>query len=166
MENQNQINLLNPELSVVILTWISFFLLLFILYKFAWHPILISLEKREETIRQSLENADRLKNELAKIEQVCLEEIVKAENKGKEIVEQSRKAAIELAQIIQNKTKEEIQILLENTQREIKAEQEKVLHFLRQESAHIAVTLAGKLIEENLDTEKNRKLVNRLIKQI
>ena len=61
-------NLLMPETLMVILTWVTFFILLFILQKFAWKPILAGLKKREDYIRKSLEDADKINEQLAESE--------------------------------------------------------------------------------------------------
>jgi len=74
----------------------------------------------------------------------------------------AKQAGTQLSQVIQNKAKEEASILLENTRRDIKEEIAKAKIVLREESAQIAIELAGKLIEKNLDTESNRKLVHKL----
>ena len=76
------------------------------------------------------------------------------------------KSIAEMAKGIHEKAKEEAHILLQNAKREIKDEVEKAQADLRAESARIAVALAGKLIEKNLDDEKNRKLVDEFIKEI
>lgn len=157
---------LSPDASMVLLTWITFFLLLAILHKFAWKPILANLDAREERIRRSLEEADKVKEDLQRINQTRDQVLGEAEVRAKEILDQSRKAAAEAAKIIQHKAREEGQILLENARREIQEEKEKAQADLRQESAHIAIRLAGKLLEENLDNEKNRRLINEYIKEI
>ena len=56
--------LLSLDPGVLIWTWVTFFILLFILYKFAWKPILGGLAAREKKIRESLENAEKIKQEL------------------------------------------------------------------------------------------------------
>jgi F-type H+-transporting ATPase subunit b len=155
-----------PEINLLILTWIVFFLLLIILKKYAWGPILNALDKREKDIEESLKNADYLKEELEKINEKQDKIIDEAQVKSKEIIEQARKAAIEATHTIKEKAKEETQILMENAERQIKNEKEKALAQLKEESINIAVELASKLIHENLDSEKNRKLVNDYIKEI
>ena len=161
-----QAGLLDLDLTVVVLTWGTFFLLLGILYKFAWKPILQGLEQREEGIRKAVEEAEKTHAEYEKIEETRKQLISEAQDKAKEIVEQSRKAAINAAKAIEQKTKEQAEIVLENAQREIRSEKEKAEASLKEESARIAVALAGKIIEENLDNERHKKLVDRLIKEI
>ena len=157
---------MDPQVTMMILTWITFFSLLAILHKFAWKPILQGLEKREDDIRKAIEHADQLKDELAQIGEQRSAVLDEAAHKAKEIIDQSRKAAIEAANTIQQKAREESKILVENAQREIKESVEKARADLREETAHMAVSLASKLIQENLDKEKNQKLVSQLIKEI
>lgn len=158
--------LFTPDVLMLTLTWATFLLLLMVLYKFAWKPILAALDAREESLRRSIDEADRIKEELKKIEETRLKVLSEADQKAKEIIAQSRKAAIEAANTIQKKAKEEAQILLENSRREMKEELKKAQADLRQESAQIAVGLAAKLIEENLTDEKNKKIINDYIKHL
>lgn len=164
--SNHEVNLIKAEGQIVLLTWVTFFILLGILYKFAWKPILQALDEREERIRRAVDEAEKIRAEYEKIEEARRKLITEAQDKAKEIVEQSRKAAINAAKVIEQKTKEQADILLENAQREIRSEQEKAIASLREESAKIAVALAGKIIGENLDNDRNEKLVNRLIKEI
>lgn len=166
MTDTGEASILSPDAGMMILTWVTFLILLTILHKFAWRPILSLLDKREEDLRKAVTHADQLKDELAKIQQKHDKIIAEADQKAQGIVEQSRKAAIEAADIIRRKAKEDAQISLENALRDIKDEKENALAVLRDESARIAVLLAGKLIEENLDDDKNRRLVTQIIKKI
>jgi len=156
----------SPDMNMVLLTWVTFFLLLAVLYKFAWKPILSILDAREESIRKSLENVDRIKNELESLDTKCSQLIADADKKATEVIDQSRKAAKEAANIIENKARQEAQISLENALRDIKEETQKARVKLREESAQIAVGLAGKLIQENMNADKNRSLISRFIKEI
>jgi len=157
---------INPDATMLILTWVTFFLLLAILYKYAWKPILTALDKREADIRQSIEDADKIKAEMEQINETSQKIIAEASGKGKGIVDESKKAAAEAAKTIEHKAREESQILVENAKREIKEATNSARAQLRAESAQIAVELAGKIIEENLDNEKNKKLINQFIKEV
>jgi len=156
----------SPDMNMVLLTWVTFFLLLAVLYKYAWKPILSILDEREESIRTSLENVDRIKNEMENLDAKCGQLIAEAETKAIEVIDRSRKAAKEAAHIIENKAKDEAQISLTNALRDIKEETQKAQMLLREESAQIAVGLASKLIEENMSTKKNRSLIDKFIKEI
>jgi F-type H+-transporting ATPase subunit b len=159
-------SLMNPDAGMVILTWVTFLALSAVLYKFAWTPILKALDAREDLLRRSIENADKVKAELEQLQQTRSRFIHEAEEKARNIISEAKLAGAQLAQGIQNKAKEEANILLENTRRDIKEEVAKAKITLREESAQIAIDLAGKLIEKNLDTETNRKLVHKLTAEV
>ena len=164
--DEGEVNLMDPSKDMVLWTWVTFILLLIILYKFAWNPILSALDKREKDIKDSVENAAKIKEELEKVESSREKLIKEADDKAKEIVATARRAAVEASRVIEEKAKEEAKILLENANREIKAAREKAIASLRQDSATLAIEVAEKLIGVNLDSEKNNELTERLIGKI
>ena len=159
-------SLLNPDITMVILTWFTFLVLSVVLYKFAWNPILKALDDREELLRRSVENADKIKAELDQLQQTRNQFIREAEEKARNIISEAKQAGTQLSQVVQNKAREEAGILLENARRDIQEEIAKAKIVLREESARIAVELAGKLIEKNLDTESNRRLIHKLTAEV
>ena len=155
-----------PDASMAILTWITFFILLAILYKFAWKPILAMLDAREESIRKSVENADRIKAEMEALNQKSQEILGKAQTETKIMLDESRKAAQEAAKTIEQKAKAEAQIILGNAEREIKNATDRAKAELKNQSVELAIKLASKLMEENLDNEKNQKIIEKAINNI
>ena len=161
-----EVNLVGINKQMVLWTWVTFGLVLVVLYKFAWKPILAALDEREKGIRDSVENAEKIRTELEQVEGKREKLIKEADDKAKEIITTARKAAVEASKVIENKAKEEANILLENANREIKASKEKAEATLRRDSAELAIALAGKLIGKNLDDTKNRALTEQLISKI
>ena len=159
-------NILSPDVSMLILTWVTFFSLFAILYKFAWKPILTALDNRENMIRKSVDDARKIQEQLNQMNEKREAMLKDAQAAAKEIIAQSRQGALNAAKIIEEKSKEQTHIMLENAKREIKEEAEKAQARLREESANIAVGLASKLIEKNLDEERNKKLIDDFIKHI
>ncbi len=157
-------SIMTPDLSMAILTWITFFLLLGILYKFAWKPILAALDEREAKIRRSLDDAQKAKAELEQIEQARAQRIAQADEQAKAILDRARRAAVEAASIIEYKAKEEAQITLNNATHEINALAQKTKTILKKESVDLAVVLAEKIIQENLDVNKQQKLIDQFLK--
>ena len=158
--------LFSPDVSMMLLTWVTFFLLLAILHRYAWKPILEALDNRERTIAKSIEDAEHIKQEMQRLDQTRQDRIAEAETVAQKILDQARKGAREASKVIQEKTREEAKILLENAQREIKEEREKAQAGLRYESAQVAISLAEKLISKNLESRQNQKLVKEFIKNI
>ena len=164
--HKKDVGLMNPDVTMLVLTWVTFFLLLAVLQKFAWKPIVAALEKRESDIRKSLEDADKIKTELADVQSSKEKILNDAYKTAQGILEESRKRAQDIAREIEEKAKKQAQDLVHAAHQEIEGEKEKVKTVLRRQSAEIAIALAGKIMKENLDSEKNRKLVDQYIKEV
>jgi F-type H+-transporting ATPase subunit b len=148
------------------LTWVTFILVTFILYKVAWKPILATLDRREETIRKAQENAENIRQQVLEMEEKRKAAMAAVDNQVKEIVAAARRAAEEAARVIEERSRKEAQILLENAERDIAKSRDNAVATLRKESADLSIKLAGKLIGANLDDEKNRSMVDKLISQV
>jgi F-type H+-transporting ATPase subunit b len=158
--------LLTPDVTLVILTWVSFFALLVILHRFAWKPILAGLKQREDYIRKSLDDADKIKSQLAEIEADKLRIFDEAKDRANAIIEQSRKMGNELASQIEQRAKKNAEEIIVSARQEIEGERERVRNALKKESVQTAVSLAEKILKENLDSEKNKNLINQAIKDM
>jgi F-type H+-transporting ATPase subunit b len=158
--------LLEVSAPMMIWTWITFAIVFVLLGKFAFKPILKGLEDREGRIRKSVDEAKRIEDELAGLEERCTNAIAEADEKAKDIISKAREGAVEASKIIEDKARNEAKILMDNAQRDIEAAQERAQATLRRESAEIAVALAGKIVNERLDDEKSRELTERLISEL
>lgn len=159
-------NILAPDVMMMVLTWVAFFTLLAILKKFAFKPILETLQRREQDIRESLENADKAKLQLAQIESEKQRILDEAKLQATMIVDDARKVAKNLAADIEAKSRQQAQDIIKGAQEEVAADRQRLLKGLRQESGEIAIALAGKIIKENMDQDKNRRLVKEAIEQL
>ncbi len=151
---------------MAILTWATFLGLLFILQKFAWGPILATLQTREKTIRESLEKAEQIQNELADLERSRSKIIADARSEAALILEENRKKAVENARLLEIQAKAHAKEILDAAQETIQGEKERVRTALRKESATVAVNLASLLIKENLDGPKSDRLIEQYIKEL
>ncbi len=165
-ESHGEPGVMDLSVPMMIWTWATFGILFFILYKTAFKPILATLDRREEAIRKSVEEADEIQRRLAEIKETQDNMLADADAKAKTIVSKSRDAATEAARVIETKAKEDAQIVVENAQREIRTIREKAEASLKRESAEMAITLASKIIGENLDDERNRNLTDKLISEL
>lgn len=158
--------ILDVETIMACLLWATFFVVLVVLQKFAWKPILAGLKQREDDIRKSVENADKIKAELAGIEVSKAKILDEAKDKANTIIEQSRKVGNDLAGQIEQRAKKNAEDIISSAHQEIEGERERVRNALKKESIQTAVSLAEKILKENLDTEKNRNLINQAIKDV
>ncbi|MDA1045003.1 MAG: F0F1 ATP synthase subunit B [Verrucomicrobia bacterium] len=158
--------LITPEAKMVVLTWVTFGIVAFFLHKIAWKPILAALDAREARIRQSLDDATKARDELAQIEQTRKAMMVEAEKETKAMVASARDQAGRAAAQVEAGAHEKVKIMYENAARDIEAMTHKSIVDLRREQAGIVLSLAGRLVSENLDTDKNRALTDRLIAEL
>jgi F-type H+-transporting ATPase subunit b len=154
----------NPGL--VIWTVITFLFLLFVLKKIAWKPILTALNEREGAIKDSLEKAEKAKEEAQKILQENQTSLLKAEEESKKIIEQSRQYAQKLKDQMMKESKEQAQKIVEDASVQIDQKKEAAFNELKTKVAEIAIQAAEKILKENLDKDSNNKLVDRYIEDI
>ena len=146
---------------LVLLTWFTFLLTAFILYKLAWKPILRAVEAREDSIRESLENAEKVRAETAELEAKKRSIVTDAEAERDRIVAQARTTASATAESIRRKAEDDAKRIVNDTARQIASAEEQARVRLRAESADLAVALAGKIVGANMDSTANRALVKK-----
>ena len=144
----------------------TFIVMGFLLTKLAWKPILAGLDRREQNIRDSVENAEKIQAELEAIDEKRDEIISGADEKAKGIVDRARRAGKEAERVIKDKAKEDATILIENAEREIRTARDKAEADLRRDSVDMAVQLTSKLIGETMDDDKQRSLTDKLIAEM
>jgi F-type H+-transporting ATPase subunit b len=158
--------LVQPDPGLFIWTIVTFLVLLALLAKFAWKPLLQALESRQERIRKSLEDADRARQELERLQQESAKIMQQARIEAESIVAQTRTDAERLREELKQKAKEEADNILRNAQQQIQLQTRQAIQQIRHEVADIAVLLASKLLERNLAKEDNARLIDDTLKQI
>jgi len=154
----------DPGLSIW--TIIVFLLVLFILKKFAWAPILGALDARESGIRGAIEEAHGLKAEAEALMAAHRQQLNESRREAQEIVAEGRAAAERLGREIQDKARLEGERLLERARQEIAREQDAALARIREESVDLAISVASRVLRERLDQESDRALVKRYLAEV
>jgi len=158
--------LVQPDPGLFIWTIVTFLVLLALLAKFAWHPLLEALESRQERIRKALEDADRARQELERLQQESMKMMQQARIEAEAIVTQTRADAERLREELKHKAKDEADNILRNAQQQIQLQTRQAILEIRHEVADIAVLLASKVLERNLAKEDNSRLIYDTLKQI
>ena len=158
--------LIQPDPGLFIWTIVTFLVLLALLAKFAWRPLLQALESRQERIRKSLEDAERARQELERLQQESAKIMQQARIEAESIVTQTRADAERLREELKQKAKDEADNVLRNAQQQIQLQTRQAIQQIRHEVADIAVLLASKLLERNIAKEDNKRLIDDTLKQI
>lgn len=158
--------LLDVNPGLIFWTIITFLILLFILKKTAWQPILQALKEREDNIRSSLEKAEQARKEAEEILEKNRKNLAEAEEQVRKIINEGKEYAGKLRNEIISKANEEAQKMLENAKQEIENKKQEALTELKEIVADLSIQAAEKILEETLDKEKHKKLVEKLIQNL
>lgn len=145
---------------------VNFAIVLLVLWKFAYKPILKLLHDREQKIDQSLKDADRV--EKLKVEMEEEKSVVLAQAKKEaQVIFQDAQKKIELNRQTQvDKTKSEVAQLVTKAKEEISAEKTKAMKQAEKELGAIAVSIAEKLVKRELNGKDQERLVSETLKEI
>jgi len=156
--------MLNPNPGLIIWTIITFILLLVLLKKFAWKPLLEALQRREETVRSSIERAEQAKIEAERLLDENRKQLERAGQEGQRILNETRALAEKLKDEIVEKANQQSRRMVDQAKQEIERDKEAALIQLRGEVANLAINAAGKILDETLDDNKHRKIVDTYLK--
>lgn len=143
---------------------INFLLLLAILTKLAYKPILTALQARRSSIEKSIEEAEQQRILAETLKQESQDQLIAARIQARSILEEAIALGETSKEDIIRQALEENARLMRETQEEIERSYQQALSRLRAEVAVMAVAAAEKVIEKNLDAETNTRLVQNFIK--
>ncbi len=155
---------INP--GVIFWTTITFILLIFLLYKVAWKPILSALDTREQMIKDSLEKAAKAKEDAEKMIADNQLNIAQAEEEARKIIAQGREYSEKLKEQILSESKAEAKKIVDAASVEINRKNKEAMNNLKDQVADIAIKTAEKLILDNLDKDKQDKIISKYIGDI
>lgn len=158
--------LVQPDPGLFIWTIATFLVLLFLLQRFAWKPLLQALENRQEMIRKSLDDAEQAKTDLQKVQEESNQIVVKARIDADAIIAASRADAMKLQEELRAKARAEADGIISNAERQIQQQTDRSLVQIREEAVDLSLGIASKLIQRNLAKEDNNALIEDALKQI
>jgi len=151
--------LLTVDGGLVIWTLVVFGLLLFILRRQVWPELLKAVREREQALERKIAEAEKSRAEAATLLEQHKQLLATGQAEAQDIITKAKTVALKEREHLLAKTREEQDALLERAKREIGAEREKAILALRREAVDLSIAAASKLVESNLDSEANRKLV-------
>jgi F-type H+-transporting ATPase subunit b len=145
---------------------ISFLILVWILAKFAWKPLMSMMEKRRLFIEENLAQAEARRQEAEEIRRQYQEEMRNARQEAQVIIEQATKNSEKRAADIVEDARRETEKIKSSALAEIKREREKAAAEVRAQVAELSITVAEKLLRAKLDMSGQEELVERFIQEI
>ena len=155
--------MLDLDPGVMIWAWITFFILLILLYKIAWKPILSTIEKREKTIQDSLDRSEKAQEEAEKILEEHKALMRSAEEDAQRLLKENRELAEKSRQEILWEARQSADKVISKAKAEIENEKQDALIALRGEVADLVISATKKIIGESLDEAKQKTIVSEFI---
>ena len=159
--------LINPGFGLVFWMTLIFLVVLFILKKYAWKPILESLKEREDSIENALQSAEEAKKEMAQL-QAKNEELLKQAREEKDaLLAEARNMKDKILAEAREKANAEAKNIVENAREQIEMEKQATLSEIKNLIAGYSIEIAEKVLREELsDKKKQQAYVTRLLKEI
>jgi F-type H+-transporting ATPase subunit b len=158
--------MLQLEPGMMIWTWVTFLFLFFVLAKIAWKPLLKAVNQREKTIADSLKKADDAQTEAEKYLEEQRKLLEGAQDEIQKMLKENREMAEKMKNEIMDSAREEARKLHERARADIERESEAAILELKKQVADLAIQATSFLIQEKLDAQKHRNLIDNYIKDL
>lgn len=158
--------LLTPNAGLAFWFALTFLIFCILLWKTAWTPILSALQEREEKIDDSIKSAEKALAEAKQIQSDNMKARREADQQAQAIIKEAREASDKVRADEIEKTKASVRQLQESATAEIEREKQNAMNDLRTHVADLAIDAAQKILGENLDVDRQRKLVDTFIDEL
>ncbi|HTS19192.1 MAG TPA: F0F1 ATP synthase subunit B [Verrucomicrobiae bacterium] len=147
-------------------TLVAFVVLLVLLAKFAFKPIAEALDRRGETIKKSIEEAEKQRADAKKLMDDYQKQLAEARNEAGKIIEEARQLGEKVRKEVVDKSNAEASAAVQRAQEEIQRQKEKGIQEMKDTVAALSVQIASRVIEKELDETSHRQIVDNLIKDL
>jgi len=157
---------LYPAVGELIVGLIAFFVLLFFTWKWVLPRFRQVLDERREKIQGEMEKAEKERKEAEKLLEQYRQQLAQAREEANRIIEEARSTADALRRDLQAKAEEQAQATVARAQDEIRAERDRTFQELRDQIASIAVELAERVVDKELDGATHERLIDEYLDEV
>ena len=157
---------LYPKLAELIAGAIGFGILFFFMWKWVLPQLNKTLEARRDKIQGDLERAEQTRGEADQMLADYRQQLSGAREEANRIIEEARKTAESMRKDLVARAEQENQAILSRAQEEIRAERDRVFQELKSQVAELSLTLAGRVVGEELDRDRHLRLVDQYIAEL
>src|SRR3954469_24055085 len=158
--------LVQPDPGLYIWTIVTFVILLALLGRFAWRPLLDALEQRQATIRKSLDDARQAKEELQRLQAESARILSEGRKQAAAIISSARADAARFADEMKAKARTDAETLVRGAQREIDAQTARAVQTIRREAIDLSVAVASKILRRDISPADNERLIDDTIREM
>jgi F-type H+-transporting ATPase subunit b len=158
--------LVQPDPGLFIWTILTFLVLVGLLAKLAWRPLLEALERRQATIAAALDDAKLARQELERLQKESAEMMRQARVEAEAIIARSRSDADALREELKQRARTEAATIVKNAEQQIQLEAARAIQQIRHEAIDLSVTIASKILQRQVSREDNEALIEATLKQV
>ena len=144
---------------------VNVLILLGILYLVAYKPVMRMLDERSRRIKESMAQADAIKEQAVRAEEEVKKQLEAASKEGEKRIVQAVKMGEEMKQKAQQEARKEAEALMSRAKTEIQRERDGAIDELRKEFADLTVLAAGKVIDRTLDKKAHRQIIDKVLEE-
>ena len=158
--------LVQPDPGLFIWTILTFLVLVALLAKFAWRPLLDALDRREKMIAGAVDDARKAREELERVQQDASRLLADARVEASAVLTRARGDAERFREEMRQKALSDAATLTRNAERQIEHETARAIQQLREEAVELSVAIASKLLKRDVSSADSDALVRDAIRQI
>jgi F-type H+-transporting ATPase subunit b len=154
---------INPP--ILLAQIVNVIILLVVLYFVAYKPVMRMLDQRSKRIKNSMEQADAIKEQAARTEEEVKKQLEVARKEGQEHIAQATQAGEEIREKAKQRARKEAEDIISRARSEIQRERDEAINELRKEVADLTITAAEKVIDRSLDKKAHHELIDKVLEE-
>ena len=156
---------LGINLPVLVAQIINVAILLGLLYLVAYRPVMRMLDERSRRVKESMAQAESIKDQAAHAEEEVKKQLEAASREGQGKITRAVQTGEEVKQKAQEEARQATETLLTRARHEIQRERDEAIEEVRKEVADLTIMVAGKVIDRSLDKKAHRQLIDRVLEE-
>ena len=144
---------------------ISFLILLFVLSKLLYKPVIKMLDDRADRIKESLSAAEKAKEDAASSAEKIEKELISARQEGQKIIDQAKQFSEDFKEKERSKALEEIENLIEKSKIDLEKETRVAINELRKNFSSLVLEAAEKVVNKEIDDNTHNELIEKVLKE-
>ena len=155
---------LGLNIKILIAQLVNFAILLFVMWKFGYKPMMKFLDERKDKIEAGIKNFEETKKRLDEIDAKEKQVLKNAQKQAQELIEKTNEKITQRKKDMMDKAKEEINDIIKKTKEDLEVEKKITLKHIKQESAELIVAVVEKILGDKIDVKVDKTFVDQAIK--
>ncbi|MDR9459417.1 MAG: F0F1 ATP synthase subunit B [Dehalococcoidia bacterium] len=151
--------------QVLLAQFVNFAILFGLLSVLLYKPMRRMLDERSNKIKESMEQAEQIKEQITKTEEQVKLQMDAARREGQEILAQAAQMGERLKEEAKGEARQEAEVIVARARIEIERERDQAIDEVKREFVDLAISAAEKVVHESLDREKHRRLIEEVLEQ-